>query len=358
MFTTPARPVEVVELFPELAVYAKSATRLHPRRGVPVAGESSVAGPMLWPAGESWPTCRLPHVVEVRREASDEELDRFRQPNQAQTERLVQLAEQFPDLAAGPDFPLGRMLAMREKFLGTKFGPRKGTTVSTWQAATPAEPVRMVPVVQLHTADIPEIHFPDGTDLLQILWCPFQHPDVPGQSEHYSGPAPKVIWRTAGTLTDTVTLTADDSGRAGYLLQQCVVHPEPITEYPDTEDLPEPLQDRIHAWQDTLGEEPSYDYRNDLSVAPGLKTGGWPYWPHCPRPIECDCGSEMSLLLTLPHGERGARSWTPIEDRFHAAKPGYDAEFHDPTGFTGARDELLVFVCRQDPRHEVRIDIE
>lgn len=59
--TTPPRPFDVEALFPELAALRRAATRLHPRRGVPTAADSSVGGPMLWPAGEPWPVCTVPH---------------------------------------------------------------------------------------------------------------------------------------------------------------------------------------------------------------------------------------------------------------------------------------------------------
>ncbi|MEV6050186.1 hypothetical protein [Streptomyces sp. NPDC052107] len=35
--------------------------------------------------------------------------------------------------------------------------------------------VRMVAVAQLNARDFPEIRFPDGTDLVQLLWCPDRH---------------------------------------------------------------------------------------------------------------------------------------------------------------------------------------
>jgi hypothetical protein len=359
MFTTPSRPFDILNAFPELAVYAKTASRLHPRRGRPQAAESSVAGPMLWPAGEPRPTCQLPHMVQIEREATAEELDRFRLADETRARWEARWSAQFPEQAADPDSPLGRMRAMRQQFMQeAQKRPPRGTTVRTREPATPAEPVLMVPVIQLHAADIPEIRFPDGTDLLQILWCPFNHPDVPGMHEHYRGPAPKVIWRAAGSLTETITPPDEVTEDGGCVLEPCVVHPERITEYPDIEDLPDSLQSRIHAWHSSLGEEPGFDYRNDLSVAPGLKSGGWPYWPHCPRPIQCTCGSEMGLLLTLPNGEHNVESWVPLENRSRAAEPGYDASFHNPTGFRGARGELLIFACRQDPLHEVWISIE
>lgn len=52
-FTTPPRPFDA--LFPQLAPLARTATRLHPRPGSPTAHDSSVGGPLLWPADEAWP---------------------------------------------------------------------------------------------------------------------------------------------------------------------------------------------------------------------------------------------------------------------------------------------------------------
>src|SRR5690349_19737523 len=55
--TTPPRPVDILELFPELAEHCATSTRLHPRPGVPTVSDSSVGGPLLWPADEAWPVC-------------------------------------------------------------------------------------------------------------------------------------------------------------------------------------------------------------------------------------------------------------------------------------------------------------
>ncbi len=55
--TTPPRPLDVTVLFPELAPMARTAVRLHPRTGTPTAADSSIGGPLLWPAEEPWPTC-------------------------------------------------------------------------------------------------------------------------------------------------------------------------------------------------------------------------------------------------------------------------------------------------------------
>lgn len=50
--TTPPRPLDVTEAFPELAGFARTAFRLHPVPGNPTVHDSSVGGPPLWPADE------------------------------------------------------------------------------------------------------------------------------------------------------------------------------------------------------------------------------------------------------------------------------------------------------------------
>ncbi|MGA4863657.1 hypothetical protein ACPB9J_13515 [Streptomyces lavendulocolor] len=52
LFTTPPRPFDISVLFPQLAPLARTATRLHPRPGSPTVHDSTVGGPLLWPADE------------------------------------------------------------------------------------------------------------------------------------------------------------------------------------------------------------------------------------------------------------------------------------------------------------------
>ncbi|MFG2976805.1 DUF1963 domain-containing protein [Streptomyces sp. NPDC048331] len=54
---TPPRPVDVEQLFPEVAPLRRQAVRLHPRAGTPSREESSVGGPLLWPERDAWPLC-------------------------------------------------------------------------------------------------------------------------------------------------------------------------------------------------------------------------------------------------------------------------------------------------------------
>ncbi|MEV4349774.1 hypothetical protein AB0J83_35395 [Actinoplanes sp. NPDC049596] len=60
MRTTGPAPFDVAGEMPELAPYARTAVRLHPRRGEPAAGQSSMGGPLLWPVDEAWPACDGP----------------------------------------------------------------------------------------------------------------------------------------------------------------------------------------------------------------------------------------------------------------------------------------------------------
>ena len=77
--TTPPRPVDVPAVFPELASLARPAIRLHPRPGEPSVKESSVGGPLLWPADEPWPHCEGPHVdAGFRRPPAEVRMERRR----------------------------------------------------------------------------------------------------------------------------------------------------------------------------------------------------------------------------------------------------------------------------------------
>ncbi|MFJ3635390.1 hypothetical protein [Streptomyces sp. NPDC090112] len=53
-------PFDVEAVFPELAGTAREVTLLYPRAGQPGPGDSSIGGPLLWPAGEPWPMCAEP----------------------------------------------------------------------------------------------------------------------------------------------------------------------------------------------------------------------------------------------------------------------------------------------------------
>ncbi|MFB9365910.1 hypothetical protein ACWCYY_26560 [Kitasatospora sp. NPDC001664] len=112
-FTVPPPPLDPAEHLPELLPLARTTTLLYPRSGTgrPDRADSSLGGPLLWPADEPWPHC------------------------------------------AAPDHQ----------------NPERGCAV------VGPEPVALVPVLQLHARDVPALEYPAGADLLQVLWCPLLH---------------------------------------------------------------------------------------------------------------------------------------------------------------------------------------
>ncbi|MFD3686310.1 DUF1963 domain-containing protein [Nocardiopsis sp. NPDC058631] len=242
---TPPRPVDVETLFPELRPLRREAVRLHPRAGRPSREDSSVGGPLLWPADEPWPVCDGEHYE------------------------------------------------------------RNGNTPYEGE-------VRLVPVVQVHSGDAPGIPFPQGCDLLQVLWCPYDHDEV-------RCPLPRVYWRSARAV-DAVEATPPPHAEApaAYVPHPCAVHPEQVTEYPG-QDLPEELFDALGGRFDQLEQETGWHYQYHLAQAPGIKLGGYPGWTQEPVWPECGwCEQRMDHLLTVASWEYdGAswRSWLPVEDR-------------------------------------------
>ncbi|MEV6260244.1 hypothetical protein AB0M42_05710 [Streptomyces sp. NPDC051784] len=54
----------ITSAVPGLAPYGRPAVVLHPTPGAPGVHDSSIAGPMLWPADEPWPHCSTPDELE------------------------------------------------------------------------------------------------------------------------------------------------------------------------------------------------------------------------------------------------------------------------------------------------------
>jgi hypothetical protein len=294
--TTPPRPLDVTALFPELAPLARTAVRLHPRAGAPTSADSSIGGPLLWPAHEPWPTC-LDHDAPAHRGVA---------PGDVRLRRRI-LAEAWArPRAEGTDLLTPEEREIVDRAVAETRIPQEG-------------PVPLVPVVQLYAADVPTLPRPAGTDLLQVLWCPFDH------EEDYL-PAVELRRRASVDVTDPLTAPPEPSviGNDDYLPDPCLLHPETVTEYPAPHELPEELADRIKAWEkeqnpDEEDEEAEADvvyYQYDLSLAPGCKLGGHAPWSfNDPFPMACaECGSDVRPLLTLNGTEWNGGSWCPVED--------------------------------------------
>ncbi|MCX5174245.1 hypothetical protein [Streptomyces virginiae] len=282
-------PFDVESVFPELAGTARTTTLLYPRAGQPGPGDSSIGGPLLWPADEPWPTC----------------------------------AE--PDHYKPLDAPVG-----------------------------PA-PVAMVPVLQLYAEDVPDLVFPAGTDLLQILWCPLVHED-----DQYAA-NPRLHWRsTALTAADVAEgqPPSPHTAEKDYLPRPCTVSPTPAVEYPSwglLDEFGEQLGERFEALQ----EERGFGYF-EVATTQQSKVGGYPSWTQpLDRPDCAGCGTHMEHLLSVTATEPGSGRWLPLDERNssqdQAATPSWRAEADPALLVTFGHDMVLggggmdFFVCRTCP---------
>ncbi|WP_434482009.1 hypothetical protein [Streptomyces sp. NBC_01340] len=175
----------------------------------------------------------------------------------------------------------------------------------------PEGPIAMLPVAQLYVRDIPLLRPPGRSeaDLLQVLWCPFDHP---------ANPATALFWRSAATVTDILDAPPEPPAIQfpGYLPEPCLLTPEQVTEYPNAMELSKELQEQLGDWSrwqaagsalDSSYEVAPDDFYGDhLSIAPGWKVGGWTRWGLTdPMPRICsECGTEAVPLLTIVPSHR------------------------------------------------------
>ncbi len=180
------------------------------------------------------------------------------------------------------------------------------------------EPVAAVPLLQLFRRDVHQLPFPEGTDLLQVLWCPRDHDDF---DRYPAGPKTSLYWRDSAVVSDVIPeIPVTPAYHGQYMLQPCVLHPEPgVVEYPAGEFMPEGRsRERLAELDEQLG----CDAYTDLFAAPGTKVGGWPryrqdpYWPEC-----AGCSQRLEYLLSVDDLESSNDRWNVVS-RENGAIPG------------------------------------
>jgi hypothetical protein len=185
----------LIEHVPAFAEHARSATLLRPSAGAPGPHESSVGGPLLWPAAEPWPVCRVPRQVRKREKLSERDQELWQE-----NDRRAKARRQ----ARG-----GGAYEVTEEDARTQHRIMAGAgalDMVTWErirtvSEPHASPPPLVPVLQLFSRDVPDLPFPSGTDLLQLLWCPDDHAEPPGQPRYW-GPSVEVRFRSAAGVAD------------------------------------------------------------------------------------------------------------------------------------------------------------
>ncbi|MFF3358464.1 hypothetical protein ACFYWN_38990 [Streptomyces sp. NPDC002917] len=338
IFTTPPRPFDITALFPQLAPLARTATRLHPRPGAPTVHDSSVGSPLLWPAGEPWPHCEEPHDRHAAPMVySPDDVRLLRRELAAAAERL-RLDPEAPQWTPEERATWERIKVGRPWFDG---------------------PIPLLPVAQLYARDVPFPRPPDA-DLLQVLWCPFDH--------EMAHPRTALFWRSSATVTDVLDAPPEPPivQRDCYLPEPCLFSPEQVTEFPHPGELSKELRDQLDdmsRWEtidparyNTYADDPGELYQNNLSTAPGWKTGGWSSWPRTdPKPRPCpECGTEQVPLLTIVSWEwdGGSGTWIAEEERTNPAPPLLGAQDGNFTliDIIGGYD-LQLHVCPASPDH-------
>ncbi|MFI8763516.1 hypothetical protein ACIGN6_01120 [Streptomyces sp. NPDC053792] len=360
--TTPPRPVDIEAVFPALARHRRTTTRLHPRQGTAKPEDSSVAGPLLWPADEPWPVCTSVHPKAKGHLLSD-----------------VRLRRRVQDEARGRDF------TDEERRLLDGMTRRRHVP-----GLCDEDPLPMLAVAQLYVRDVPDLVGPEGPDLLQVFWCPFE---VHGPERSIDV---ELRWRRAADVGAVLVPQPEPpvAGREECVPTSCVLHPEQVVEHEYLGLLGEDLQDEIAEWEedlldevDEVDDEGAYDssppanhatyeeyeaamaaaraqepeeidYMSDLSIAPGWKAGGFASWHLTdPRPMGCPaCGTPMPPLLTVATVEcdGASRSWLPVEDRDAADDP----RVIDPVGVYLGRGLMRIHTCPTDPTHPHRLSFQ
>lgn len=315
--TTPPRPVDIERVLPELRQYARTATRLHPRPGNPGVNDSSIGGPLRWAADEPWPFCSGQEHYSYR----------LLTPETVRRKRRIYAAAEARAVATGQRYQLTD--AERAELPALDYTEPEGRAT---------EPIALVPVAQLYRREVAEFAGPPDADLLQVLWCPLDHPEA-----DYN-PRIEVRWRRVSEIGDQLDRIPEPAVvNEDYLPTPCVVHPEPVREYQYKALLPDDLRKRLSAWE----KESDHSYQYELSLAPGWKVGGFANWSLTDwYPVDCSvCGAPMTLLLTADSAEYNG------DDTWRATGEPADASPNPVDVTIGRGYALYIFVCPVSSDH-------
>ncbi|MFL1375887.1 DUF1963 domain-containing protein [Nocardiopsis protaetiae] len=205
----------------------------------------------------------------------------------------------------------------------------------------------LVPIVQIRREAAPGVPFPEGRDLLQVLWCPFDH------DNGFYCPEPRVFWRTAAEVGEVRPTPPAPAGAPDrYVPVPCVLHPEAVADY-GLQELDPGLCAELSERHGAVAAEAA-DHLDELVQVPGTKLGGWPGWVQGPQwPACAGCGQTAEHLLTVASWEfspGSERLWLPLEDPEPPAGDDGFPPAMDPAGLMlGDAGSLQVFECRTCP---------
>lgn len=231
------------------------------------------------------------------------------------------------------------------KIGGTMVWPHDEPVPVCRESSSPA-----VPVIQLLKSDFPSLKFPTGTDLLQLLWYPRSYEDW-----GYN-PQIEIRWRNSKCLSAGSVITPTyENYEEGFVVHECRIAPESVTEYPDIGTLSENQRQAIWNWE-KKHDDPIARYQYCLSTCPGTKIGGYPDFAGEDVPmVRNSYSKELEYLLTLSDDEWDGGSfprWRPIEQRF---PPGHwvvnerpDGSVHYSIGYSSEEKRELAKWTNED----------
>jgi hypothetical protein len=208
--------------------------------------------------------------------------------------------------------------------------------------------IAFAPILQLRAADYPEMPFPSGADLFQLLWFPYLLELPQSVQRGDSCFDHRVYWRDSEMMGPRRSSNPEMVERhQGYFAPSSRLHPERILEYPNGQDLEPGLKRQIDRWKAArqlvkdesslidAGDSPIDFYNWECSVCPATKVGGHVYWVQERKVPLCTCGRAMTHLLTVSEREWGGGStrWKPI-----LAKKSGSGTLADPVELTGPPD--------------------
>ncbi|MDI9888553.1 hypothetical protein QMZ92_30335 [Streptomyces sp. HNM0645] len=167
---------DLLTLIPEYAGLARETTLLNAEPGDPGVRESSLGGKPLWPADEAWPHC-------------------------AQEDHWT-------------------------------FGSDPSNRNEIVPGAVP-----MVPILQLFARVVPGLEFPEGKDLLQLVWCALMHEQDPRLLV-----MPRLYWRNeaevvAGGVLSEIPGVGEGEYDEDNMPQSSTLSPTSAEDFPGWRDL-------------------------------------------------------------------------------------------------------------------------
>lgn len=203
---TPPRAFDLEQTWPWIKPYRRAAIRLHREavaQPLPPAA-SKIGGAFLWPSNEAWPFCR---EREPELESKAQSWEDFREHQREKAKGLPQLTSAESAEARKTFDEMNALMAL--------------------------------PVIQLRRVEFPELPWPTGKDIFQLLWCPRVHWEGNGMHDPEEPPrqSPGFVLKWRAERLMGPVLTKPPKPRESPGLTECALHPEEIAEYPQADEF-------------------------------------------------------------------------------------------------------------------------